>query len=130
MVVQEPAKKYLKLEDINAYVIASELGDVVWDLVSKWDWFAKRTIGAQLVDSIDSIAANIAEGFGRYHKKDKQKFYYNSRGSAYESAHWIKKARQRRLIDDKQFDFTMDRLQTLPKSINQLIKYTSEKLTI
>ena len=130
MVVKEPAKKYLKLEDINAYVTASELGDVVWNLVSKWDWFAKRTIRAQLADSIDSIGVNIAEGFGRYHKKDKQKFYYNSRGSVYESAHWIKKAHQRKLIEDKQFDFIMGRLRTLPKSINQLIKYTSQKLTI
>ncbi|MCK4639103.1 MAG: four helix bundle protein, partial [Bacteroidales bacterium] len=26
-------------------------------------------------EAADSISANIAEGFGRYHKKDKIKFY-------------------------------------------------------
>lgn len=63
--------KYLKLEDFSAYTIASELSDYVYEIVSKWPWFDKRTLGAQLLDAIDSVAGNIAEGFGRYHKKDK-----------------------------------------------------------
>ena len=74
-------KEFLKLEDITCYEIASELSDYVWEIVSKWDIFTKKTIGSQFVDATDSIAANIAEGFGRFHKKDKQKFYYNARGS-------------------------------------------------
>ena len=84
-------KQYLKLEDLNSYTISSNLSDYIWKLVVEWKWFEKRTLGAQLTDATDSIAANIAEGFGRYHKKDKIKFYYNARASAYESAHWIKK---------------------------------------
>jgi len=39
----------------------------------KWDYFAKKTVGEQFIDAVDSISANIAEGFGRYHKKDKIK---------------------------------------------------------
>ncbi|MBA4411197.1 MAG: four helix bundle protein [Bacteroidota bacterium] len=46
---------------------------------------AQKTIGAQFIEAADSISANIAEGFGRYHKKDKIKFYYYSRGSTFES---------------------------------------------
>ena len=72
------AKKYLKLDDIKAYKISSELSDFVWKIVTDWDWFNKRTLGSQWIRSIDSIAGNIAEGFGRFHKKDKQKFYYNA----------------------------------------------------
>ena len=30
---------------------------------------------------VDSVSANISEGFGRYHKKDKIKFYRYSQGS-------------------------------------------------
>jgi len=71
-------KKYLKLEDITAYKIASELFNYVHELISKWDWFNKRTLGGQYMDATDSIAGNIAEGFGRFHKKDKIKFYYNA----------------------------------------------------
>ena len=71
-------KKFLKLNDIEAYRIAFKLSNHSWDVVLKWDFFAKDTIGKQFVKAIDSVSANIAEGFGRYSKKDKIKFYrYN-----------------------------------------------------
>jgi len=35
---------------------------------------ARKTVGEQFVDAVDSISANIAEGFGRYHKKIKLNF--------------------------------------------------------
>ena len=120
--------KWLKLDDIKAYIIASELSDYIWEIVSKWNWFDKRTLGSQWVDATDSISGNIAEGFGRYHKKDKQKFYYNARGSVYESAHWTKKAYERKLIDGEQRNYILRELDRLPKEINFLIKITEEKL--
>jgi len=121
---------YLKLRDITAYKIASELSDYIWNLILEWEWFSRKTIGCQWVESTDSIAANLAEGFGRFHKKDKQKFYYNSRGSVYESAHWCKKATIRKLISKEEENHIMEELRKLPKEINSLIKYTEEKLTI
>lgn len=123
-------KKKFKLEDIPAYKIASELGDYVWGVVSRWDYFAKRTIGVQLTEAIDSIAANIAEGFGRYHKKDKIKFFYNARASVFESAHWCKKAYQRKLISEKENEHILEELRKLPREINYLIKTTDINLSI
>jgi len=123
-------KKYLKLEEITPYKIASELADYVWEIVSRWDWFAKKTVGTQFANAIDSIAGNIAEGFGRYHKRDKQKFYYNSRGSVFESAHWAKKAYNRKLLAEKEYSRIIEALRGLPKEINLLIKYTEIKLAI
>lgn len=122
--------RFLKLEDLNAYIIASNISDYIWKLVIDWKWFEKRTLGSQLTDAMDSVAANIDEGFGRYHKKDKIKFYYNARASVFESAHWIKKAFIRRLLVQKDFDYIMKDLRKLPKEVNSLIKYTEEKLTI
>jgi len=78
-------KKYLELEDITAYKHAFDLANYVWDIVVKWDYFTKDTIGRQLVKAIDSISSNIAEGFGRYFKKDKINFYRYSYGSIKES---------------------------------------------
>ena len=117
-------KKYFKLEDINSYRIASALSDDVWNIVSKWDWFNKSSLGIQFVKSIDSIAGNIAEGFGRYHKKDKIKFYYNARASASEAEHWCKKAFKRGLITLEENDHIAGELGKLPKEINTLIKLT------
>jgi four helix bundle protein len=120
--------RWLKLENIKAYVISSELADFVWNLVLKWDWFNKRTLGVQWVNSTDSISANIAEGFGRFHKKDKQKFYYNARGSVYESAHWCKRAIKRNLINENQEKYFMSEIRKLPREINYLISITERKL--
>lgn len=76
---------YLKVDDIEAYNIAYKLSNEVWDIVIQWPYLAQKTIGSQFIDATDSISANIAEGFGRYHKKDKVKFYHYSRGSSLES---------------------------------------------
>lgn len=122
--------KFLNLNDIGAYKIATILADYVWDSVSKWDIFNKQTLGIQYVKAIDSIAGNTAEGFGRYYKKDKQKFYYNARGSAYEAMHWTEKARARKLLNPKDYDLIIKNLNSLPREINWLIKITEEKLTI
>lgn len=54
-------KKYLQLNDIDCYKKAFLLSNYVWDIIVKWDWFEKKTVGIQFVTAIDSISANIAE---------------------------------------------------------------------
>ena len=81
-----------------------EVAETVWEIVTKWDYLAKDTIGKQLVRSIDSVGANLSEGFGRFHFKENKHFCYYSRGSLYESKTWITKAHHRKLIDDKTYD--------------------------
>jgi len=56
----------MKLEELQVYQLSMEIGERVWEIVIKWDFFSKDTIGKQLVRSVDSIAANLSEGFGRY----------------------------------------------------------------
>ena len=99
-------KKYLQLNDINAYKTAFKLSNYVWTIVIKWDWFAKKHIGGQFVEAVDSISANIAEGFGRYHKKDKIKFYRYSSGS-------IKEICKKSAVDSTQFSFANCQLRTV-----------------
>ena len=123
-------KRYLKLNDIDCYKTAFSLSNIVWNIVSGWEYFARDTVGKQFVRSIDSISANIAEGFGRYSKKDKIRFYRISMGSLKESLDWNKKARQRNLINNEVYNNVYSLLQSLPKQINQLINYTNDKLLI
>jgi len=122
-------KKYLKLNDIDSYKVAFNLSNYVWDLIIKWDRFNSDTVGKQFVRSVDSISANLAEGFGRYSKKDKVKFYRISFGSMYESLDWNEKALKRKLISKSEYDYIFTELQKLPKLIHQLIKFTNTKLS-
>ena len=124
------SEKYLKLNDIGAYKTAFGLSNYVWEVVSSWDHFARDTIGKQFVRSVDSISANISEGFGRFSKKDKIKFYRYSHGSIKESLDWNEKSKIRKLITEKQHKKILDILQQLPKELNHLIKFTNDKLTI
>ncbi len=123
-------KKYLQLNDISAYKLSFNLSNYVWDAVIKWDSFAKNTVGEQFVSAIDSISANIAEGFGRYNKKDKIKFYRYGFGSLKECFDWNQKSKVRKLLSDDEYIHIFNELNKLPKDINQLIKFTNEKLTI
>ena len=70
----------MELKDLEVYNESMEVGQIVWDIVIKWDYFQKDTVGKQYVKAADSIAANISEGFGRFHFADAKKFYYYSRG--------------------------------------------------
>lgn len=125
-----PDKKYLKLNDIEAYKIAFKLSNYIWDIVIRWDFFAKDTVGKQFVRAMDSISANIAEGFGRYGKKDKIKFFRYSFGSLYESLDWNEKSHIRKLLNDEDYSYIFSELIKLPKSINSLILYTNKKLQV
>ncbi|MBU4331848.1 four helix bundle protein [Patescibacteria group bacterium] len=120
------AKEVKKIGDLTAYVVADELADYVWDIVIKWDWFAKKTVGDQFVRAIDSIGSNIAEGFGRFHFSDKVKFFHYSRASVFESQFWTKKSLKRKLLIDEQYNHIIGELRKLPKEINILIKINKD----
>ena len=120
--------KYLQLNDIGCYKRAFNLSNYAWNIVTEWEWFAKKTVGSQFAEAIDSISANIAEGFGRYGKKDKIKFYYYSFGSVKEGLDWNEKSKSRKLLTPEQYNHIFNELELLPKEIHHLIKFTNEKL--
>lgn len=51
----------MKLEELKVYQLAMDIGQRIWEIVIKWDFFAKDTIGKQLVRAADSVAANLSE---------------------------------------------------------------------
>jgi four helix bundle protein len=89
-------------ENLKVYQLAEKLANEIWNIVQAWDYFAKDTIGKQIVRSADSIGANIAEGNGRYNIPDNQRFVKIAKGSLYETIHWLRLACYRKLITDEQ----------------------------
>jgi hypothetical protein len=67
------------INHLEIYREAMDIGEEIWMLASGWDFFAKDTVGKQIVRSSDSIAANQSEGYGRYHFQENQKFCYYPR---------------------------------------------------
>lgn len=64
----------MKIEEFRVYQMSMEIAEDIFKLVKKWDYFSKDTIGKQLIRSVDSVAANLSEGYGRYHYKRNQTF--------------------------------------------------------
>jgi four helix bundle protein len=89
-------------ENLRVYRFSEELSDNIWTIVTKWDGFARDTIGKQLVRSTDSIGANIAEGEGRGSYQDNRRFIKIARGSLQETQHWLRRAFKRRLLSDEE----------------------------
>ncbi len=120
----------MKLEELKVYQESMELGEKVWNLVIKWDNFSKDTMGKQLVKAVDSIAANLSEGFGRYHFREKKNFGYYSRGSLYETKTWITKANNRGLIGDKDYNQYVGVINDIGVKLNNYVKATDKQLLI
>lgn len=121
-------QQFMKLEDLEIYNKSLEIGEQVLKLTLTWDYYAKDTIGRQLVRSIDSVAANLSEGFGRYHFKDRQRFNYFSRGSLYESKTWLTKATARGLLDKKEYGEMVSFMNDLGVRLNNYITATSKQI--
>jgi len=56
----------------------------VYEITKRFPAEERFGMTADMRRSANSVLHNIAEGFGRYEKKDKTRFYKISRGSAYE----------------------------------------------
>ena len=91
-------------EDLRVYQLSEQLADEVWQIVITWDYFAKDTVGKQLVKAADSVGANIAEGCGRFNYKDNSRFIKIARGSLYETKHWLRRAFRRNLLEKTQIE--------------------------
>jgi four helix bundle protein len=110
-----------RIEDLEIYTLSEAFADEVWSIVTTWDYFTKDTVGKQLTRSADSISANIAEGFGRYHYKENKNFCYFSRGSLIETKSWIKKSYTRHLITEDQYQTLLSKLVHI--KLNAYIKF-------
>lgn len=111
----------MKLEELQVYSLSMDLAENVWNIVKNWDYFPKETIGKQLIRATDSISANISEGFGRFHFRENINFTYYARGSLFETKTWLRKARNRYLIDDSDYNKLISDLEDLGIRLNNYI---------
>ncbi|MBS3772044.1 MAG: four helix bundle protein, partial [Bacteroidales bacterium] len=115
------------LEELKVYEMSMEMGEKIWNIVIKWDYFSKDTVGKQLVKAADSVSANLSEGFGRYHYKESKNFGYYSRGSLFETKTWLTKAHNRKLINSEDFSHFIYDIDKIGVKLNNYIKSIGNK---
>lgn len=115
-------KKYIKLQELEVYQLAREISKQAWLIYQKLYWQDKKNMGGQFISSTDSIGANIAESYGRFHYLDKVKFLYYSRASMFESInHWLELLMEREKISQAEFDEIKAKAETLSIKLNNYI---------
>ncbi len=114
------------LENLEVYKISVELSNVIWNIVIKWDNFERNTIGSQLVKAMDSVAANISEGYGKGSKNDNARMIKIARGSLFETRHWISLAHQRNLMKNEDAQYLLNKIENLLPRISSYINYLAK----
>jgi four helix bundle protein len=117
----------MDFSDLEILKLAEQIADAIWQRVVKWDSFAKNTVGRQLARSADSIGANIAEAYGRFHYGEKSHFFYYARGSIFETKFWLNRSLSRRLLDPNDAQNYLDTLTELAKRLNRLVAVTKSQ---
>src|SRR6185295_18650934 len=117
----------LTLDEIIVYQRAMQFGERIYSIVIAWKYFSQTTIGKQLIESSDSIAANISEGYGRYFYKENRNFCFYARGSLTETKTWITKAANRDLISKEKFNQLLIELEITHKMLNGYIRSIGRK---
>ena len=107
-----------RFEELEVLKTAEGLADSIWKLVVQWDDFAKDVLGKQMARAVDSIGANIAESFGRFHYGEKLQFLYFARGSLFESKYWLNRAASRNLIPVTQSQIFAHQFTELARQLN------------
>ena len=109
-------------ENLRVYKLSEELADEIWNIVNRWDAFAKDTVGKQIVRSADSIGANIAEGTGRHNFQDNRRFVKIARGSLNETQHFLRRAFKRNLLASADVKKLKPLVDNLAPQLNSYLK--------
>ena len=114
----------MELNGLKIYKVAREINRLAWQIYNKLDWQDKKIIGDQFISAVDSIGVNIAEGFGRFHYLDKNKFNYNARASLYESFYWLELLQERNKINKEEESLLKEKFKELQPQLNSYINST------
>jgi four helix bundle protein len=102
----------------KAVSFAEEIGNLT-EGFSKGNYY----VVDQLNRAALSIATNIAEGNGRYHKADRVNFFRIARGSAFECIPIIELCRRKGLIKNDKSKILKENLDEICKMLSGLMNY-------
>ena len=117
----------MQVDHLEIYKLANELSDHTWMMVKSWSGFRKDTLGKQLMCSVDSVSANIAEGSGRQTFRERAQFHVYARGSLLEYRDQLKKAHRRLWISTADYDQALNICEGLYWKLNRYLRYLRQR---
>jgi len=111
----------LKFEELRILQTSEAVADGIWKEIIQWDPFVRDVVGIQLAKSADSIGANIAEAFGRFHYGEKVQFMYYARGSLFETKYWLNRVLERKLMPSNKVNDYATQLSDQARQLNAFL---------
>lgn len=109
------AKEIKIFYDLDAWKKGHQLALEIYKATKDFPKEELYGVVSQLRRAASSVTANIAEGFARYHYKDKVRFYHQARGSAAEVQNFLLLAKDLNYIN-------LDKCRKLGKLSNEVAK--------
>lgn len=121
----ESKSKYIPLKELEIYILSRQLSAKAWIVYQRLDYHLRKNWGDQMISSTDSVGANIAEGYARFHFLDRIRFYYIARASLSESVeHWIDLGLERKIVLEEEYQEIYSISKNLQIKLNRQIKIT------
>lgn len=123
----ESKSRFIPVKELEIYQLSRRLSSKAWLIYQRLDYHLRKNWGDQMISSIDSVGANIAEGYARFHFLDRVKFYYIARASLSESVeHWIDLGFERKIAIEDEHQEIYAIFKSLQIKLNKQIKISYE----
>lgn len=121
----ESKRKFIPFQDLEVYRLARKLSSMAWEIYQRLNFQQRKVWGDQMLEADDSVGANVAEGYGRFHYLEKIRFYAISRASLSEGVeHWIDLGFERGIVSDPEFELFHRIRNDVQVKLNNMIKST------
>ena len=110
--------------DLKAWQEAHKLTLLVYQVTDRFPKSELYGLTSQLRRAVVSVESCVAEGFCRFHYKDRLNFYYEARGSLGEVESQILDARDLRFIRDDDFKLIWEQAEKVSVVLGGLIRST------
>jgi four helix bundle protein len=107
--------------ELKVWQDSKELTVAIYRLTETFPRKEMFGLSDQLRRAANSICANIAEGFDRFHTKDKIRFYYHSRGSISECKSHLMIACELRYLTQEQAAELIEQFNSVSRLLNNMI---------
>ena len=116
--------KISKFTDLEVWKEAHRLTLTIYQTTSNFPKSEFYGLTSQLRRAAVSIESCIAEGFSRYHYKDRLRFYYDARGSISEVQAQLIIAKDLKFIREREFKALWDQAEKIAIILGGLIRST------
>lgn len=116
-------------QDLKIWQESRELRQEVSKIAKSFPAKEQYSLTSQIIRSSRSVAANIAEGYGRFHFRETMQYARQARGSLYETHEHLLCAFDEGYLDKQSLSELEDLINNCVRLLNGYINYLKAQLT-